>query len=79
MGEKTAPAISPTLGAQRGGRGTRNLLGAPAPRPGTPDETADPERGGSKRCRNQRLLASGYEFRYPTFREGYSAVFAEQV
>lgn len=25
----------------------------------------------SKRCSNQRLLASGYEFLYPTFREGY--------
>jgi nucleoside-diphosphate-sugar epimerase len=52
-------------------------LGAPPPRPGTPDATADPERGGSKRCRNQRLLDSGYAFRYPTFREGYAAVLAE--
>jgi nucleoside-diphosphate-sugar epimerase len=26
---------------------------------------------GSKRCSNARLLASGYEFRYPSFREGY--------
>src|SRR5262249_46580883 len=38
------------------------VLGAPEPRPGTPDETADPERGGSRRCRNGRLLASGFEF-----------------
>jgi hypothetical protein len=28
----------------------------------------------NKRCRNDRLLASGYSFRYPTFREGYSAL-----
>ena len=27
----------------------------------------------SKRCSNDRLEASGYEFRYPTFREGYRA------
>jgi nucleoside-diphosphate-sugar epimerase len=53
------------------------VLGAPPPRPGTPDATADPERGGSKRCRNQRLLDSGYAFRHPTFREGYAAVLAE--
>jgi nucleoside-diphosphate-sugar epimerase len=53
------------------------VLGAPPPRPGTPDATADPERGGSRRCRNQRLLDSGYAFRYPTFREGYAAVLAE--
>ncbi|WP_458618501.1 NAD(P)H-binding protein [Gilvimarinus sp. F26214L] len=26
---------------------------------------------GGKRCRNHALLESGYEFRYPTFREGY--------
>jgi nucleoside-diphosphate-sugar epimerase len=28
-------------------------------------------RAGSKRCHNQRLLASGYRFIYPTWREGY--------
>jgi nucleoside-diphosphate-sugar epimerase len=53
------------------------VLGAPAPRRGTPDAPADPERAGSKRCRNQRLLASGYSFQYPTFREGYTAVLAD--
>lgn len=31
-------------------------------------------RRASKLCSNQRLLDSGYEFRYPTFREGYSDV-----
>ena len=29
---------------------------------------------GNKRCSNARLRASGYRFRYPSFREGYSAV-----
>lgn len=29
-------------------------------------------RAGSKRCSNRRILESGYCFRYPTFREGYS-------
>ena len=29
---------------------------------------------GNKRCDNARVLASGYQFRYPTYREGYSAV-----
>lgn len=29
------------------------------------------EMAGGKRCRNGRLLASGYEFRYPDFRQGY--------
>lgn len=29
------------------------------------------ERAGSKRCRNDLLLASGYEFKFPTYREGF--------
>lgn len=33
-------------------------------------------RRGSKRCSNQRLLASGYTFKYPTFREGYGDLIA---
>lgn len=32
---------------------------------------------GNKRCSNQRLLDSGFVFRYPTFKEGYAAVLAE--
>jgi nucleoside-diphosphate-sugar epimerase len=54
-------------------------LGVPAP----PAE-ADPENvqdspsarrnRSNKRCKNDRLIASGYVFRYPTFREGYRAI-----
>ena len=29
---------------------------------------------GSKRCRNQRILDAGYQFRYPGFREGYGSL-----
>ena len=47
------------------------VLGAPPPRPS--GEKGD----AGKRCRNERLLASGYGFRHPTFREGYAAVIAE--
>jgi nucleoside-diphosphate-sugar epimerase len=32
------------------------------------------ERGGNKRCCNRRLLAAGYQLRYPSYREGYSAL-----
>jgi nucleoside-diphosphate-sugar epimerase len=45
-------------------------IGAPEPRV---DAAAAGGRA-NKRCRNDRLLASGYSFRYPTFREGYSAL-----
>lgn len=34
-------------------------------------------RRASKRCGNARLLESGYQFRYPTFREGYAQVLRE--
>jgi nucleoside-diphosphate-sugar epimerase len=33
---------------------------------------------GSKRCRNARLLASGFRFQYPTYREGYAALLSGQ-
>lgn len=36
------------------------------------------ERGGNRRYRNQRLLDSGYRFRYPTWREGYGALIAQR-
>jgi nucleoside-diphosphate-sugar epimerase len=42
-----------------------------APPPGSRDA---PEEGSGKRCSNRLLLASGYRFRFPTFREGYGAL-----
>lgn len=44
-------------------------LGLPAP---PIADAGDGSRG--KRCRNARLVASGYEFEYPSFREGYGAI-----
>ena len=35
---------------------------------------SESKRGGNKRCSNRLLRALGYQFRYPTFREGYSAL-----
>jgi nucleoside-diphosphate-sugar epimerase len=55
-----------------------NRLDVSIPTPGS-DESADEggakvRRAGSKRCRNDRLLASGYWFEYPTYREGYEMI-----
>ena len=36
----------------------------------------DSSRGGNKRCRNDRLKATGFRFAYPTYREGYRAILA---
>lgn len=40
---------------------------------GVPSERS---RGGNKRCSNALLRASGFEFTYPTYREGYDAILA---
>lgn len=49
-----------------------------AERTGAPEpERAEPGEGrrrSSKRCSSDRIVSSGYRFRYPTFREGYEAV-----
>lgn len=44
------------------------------PRPPTGPDTST--RGGDKRCRNDRLKATGFHFTYPTYREGYRAMLA---
>jgi nucleoside-diphosphate-sugar epimerase len=52
-------------------------LGAPLPR--IEERAERRERYGrtsNKRVKNAQLLASGYRFRYPTFREGYAALIA---
>ena len=36
----------------------------------------EPSRGGNKRCSNSLLRSTGFEFQYPTFREGYRAILA---
>jgi len=54
-------------------------LGAQPPRLRPAGEARSARAGSNKRCRNERLLASGYTFRYPTFREGYAAVLSEMT
>lgn len=47
-------------------------LGAPAPR------TGEGSGRGNKRVSSARLQATGYAYRYPTFREGYRAMLDER-
>ncbi|MGG6381277.1 SDR family oxidoreductase [Paenarthrobacter sp. NEAU-H11] len=37
---------------------------------------AGPARGGNKRCRNDLLRSTGFEFAFPSFREGYRDIIA---
>ena len=52
-------------------------LGAPAPRPASAEEAKELARSTNKRCRNQRVVESGYSFQYPTYREGYTELIRE--
>jgi nucleoside-diphosphate-sugar epimerase len=50
----------------------------PPPRAAPADEPDTGRRYRThKRCSNARLLASGYEFRYPSYREGYPGIIDE--
>jgi hypothetical protein len=46
----------------------------PPPLEAAPDVN---QRLSNKRCRNSRLVAAGYAFRYRSFRLGYAALLAE--
>lgn len=52
-------------------------LGVKLPEPDDENSLAKVRRTGSKRCRNDLLTATGYRFRYPTFREGYEMIIRE--
>ncbi len=50
-------------------------LGVPFPAM-TPPSASERQMRGHKRCANRRLRASGWQPRYPSFREGYEALLA---
>ena len=52
-------------------------LGVDGPQVAENHEGANKRRGGSKRCSNARLRASGFEFLYPDYRHGYAAMLEE--
>jgi hypothetical protein len=49
-------------------------LGAPPPQVEAMSGGDGRRHRTNKRCRNAKLVASGYVFRYPTYREGYTAL-----
>ena len=61
--------------AQRLGVAPPLRKGQAVSKPGA-EQRADPalRMRASKRCSNARLRASGFQFRYPTYREGYAAL-----
>jgi len=59
------------------GAGSDSGTVPPSPREGA---VAPPpaEPASNKRCSNARLVATGYEYRFPTFREGYAALLRDR-
>ena len=51
-------------------------LGAPEPRVHAGAADARKRTRSNKRCSSARLVASGYIYRHPTFREGFEAILA---
>jgi nucleoside-diphosphate-sugar epimerase len=50
-------------------------MGVPRP-PRKSAQSIDGARGSGKRCRNTRLVSSGYSFIYPSYRDGYAEILA---
>jgi nucleoside-diphosphate-sugar epimerase len=74
VGVDSAPAPSAEVLAWLAER-----LGAEAPSPVPPTELPTTGRSATnKRCSNALLLASGFRFRYPTYREGYTSLMGGQ-
>lgn len=53
-------------------------LGVSSAAAGGANAEAGSRRSSNKRCANERLVASGYRFKYPTFREGFAALLAQE-
>ena len=54
----------------------RDAAGGQAAAASGPKASGEPSRGGNKRCSNALLRSTGFEFTYPSFREGYRAILA---
>ncbi len=53
---------------------TATRLGLPRPKSVPATGGVRPRQGGNKRCKNSRLLATSFEHRYPSYKEGYASI-----
>ncbi|MDP9983514.1 nucleoside-diphosphate-sugar epimerase [Pseudarthrobacter oxydans] len=66
----------PPSGTAEGGGASSGNSPSGAASGGAQSGGGEPSRGGNKRCSNALLRSTGFEFRYPTFREGYRDILA---
>jgi nucleoside-diphosphate-sugar epimerase len=55
-------------------RWTAERMGLPEPETIPATTTPRGRQGGNKRCKNDRLLATGFQHAYPSFKEGYAPI-----
>ena len=79
LGVDHEPADRRTVAAWLAGRFGKPRTSGPASdeKPPVTNRRRTNERRTNKRCSNARLLDSGYQFQYPTYREGYAALLAQ--
>jgi nucleoside-diphosphate-sugar epimerase len=75
LGLPQPPSEGSAGGSGAGAAGGPSSGGA-AGGPSSGGAGGEPSRGGNKRCSNALLRSTGFEFIYPTFREGYRAILA---
>ncbi len=75
--ERLGPAGTGTLPGTSTAGTSLNRNVRPGPAGGVAADSRS--KGGGKRCSSARICAAGYAFRYPTFREGYAAILAEEA
>lgn len=78
LGLPQPPSETAESGTQAGAAGTAGAgtAGADTAQAGGSPKAGEPSRGGNKRCSNALLRSTGFEFTYPSFREGYRAILA---
>ncbi len=79
LGVDHEPADRRTVAVWLAGRFGKPRTSGPASdeKPPVTNRRRTNERRTNKRCNNARLLDSGYQFQYPTYREGYAALLAQ--
>ncbi|GAA2134048.1 NAD-dependent epimerase/dehydratase family protein [Arthrobacter humicola] len=68
--------LAAELGLPQPASESADASGAASPSGGTSPSGGEPSRGGNKRASNALLRSTGFEFQYPSFREGYRAILA---
>lgn len=77
LAQRLGVSLGETLGEALGKRLMENLAGALTANSTDKNRAGKAVEGYNKRCSNRALLSSGYHFRHPDYRSGYSSLLTE--